>query len=188
MSSTNADNSGPIENPRYIAYATAHGRSPVDQLAHDRITWPGGSMCGFMLWIRERLQEFSKSNPEAFVVFSVGPNDHSARPHLIDHAAFTAWLTEYAPKAASQRPDLARRLEQANRQCSEISNHLSLYLNPDQKVTMGNGREATIGLLLHACQRGDFTLNDYDTNPTPVGPHGLLAALNLYEANIVQLA
>lgn len=39
---------------RYVIYAAAHGRSPADQLAQDRIDWPGGSMCGFLLWSRAR--------------------------------------------------------------------------------------------------------------------------------------
>lgn len=41
-------------NPRYVAYATAHGRDPDAQLEHDREAWPGGAMCGFVLWIGER--------------------------------------------------------------------------------------------------------------------------------------
>lgn len=37
-------------NPRYIAYAEAHGRSPEEQLAADRVAYPGGCMAGFILW------------------------------------------------------------------------------------------------------------------------------------------
>lgn len=38
-------------NPRYQAYARAQGRTPAQQLEHDRLRWPGGCMCGFILWI-----------------------------------------------------------------------------------------------------------------------------------------
>lgn len=44
--------------PRYMAYARAQGRSPEAQLAHDEAEWPGGRMCGFVLWISEKWREF----------------------------------------------------------------------------------------------------------------------------------
>lgn len=54
-------------NPRFIAYATAHGRTPEAQLEHDRETYPGGSMAGFILWIADRRRAFKARCPEAFV-------------------------------------------------------------------------------------------------------------------------
>lgn len=30
-------------------------------LARDRVKWPGGCMCGFMLWVRERWGEWKQS-------------------------------------------------------------------------------------------------------------------------------
>lgn len=41
-------------NPIYLAYATAHGRTPEAQLAADRATYPGGNMTGFILWVSRR--------------------------------------------------------------------------------------------------------------------------------------
>lgn len=44
---------GGITNPRYLQYARAHGRSGEEQLAHDKEAWPGGAMCGFILWMKQ---------------------------------------------------------------------------------------------------------------------------------------
>src|SRR3546814_1417909 len=55
----------PKYSPRYVAYASEHGRSPEQQLEHDREAWPGGLMCGFILWSNERLAEYAKINPAA---------------------------------------------------------------------------------------------------------------------------
>lgn len=54
-------------NPRFAAYAKAHGRSPGAQLKHDRSQYPGGSMCGFICWIQGRITAFRREHPEAFV-------------------------------------------------------------------------------------------------------------------------
>lgn len=43
-------------NPTYVAYAAAHGRTPEQQLAHDHEAWPGGVMCGFILWVSKARQ------------------------------------------------------------------------------------------------------------------------------------
>jgi hypothetical protein len=70
-------------NPRFEAYSRAHGRAPADQLAHDREHWSGGSMCGFILWSRERIGEAYKAIPHAFVIGG----------GLADHEAYDAWLS-----------------------------------------------------------------------------------------------
>jgi GTP-dependent phosphoenolpyruvate carboxykinase len=53
-------------NPRYIAYAKAHGKTPDAMLAHDKKEWPGGCMTGFILWMREQKGAFRKASPESF--------------------------------------------------------------------------------------------------------------------------
>jgi hypothetical protein len=46
-------------NPRYQAYAHAHGEADAEaMLAADRERYPGGCMTGFVLWLRERWDEF----------------------------------------------------------------------------------------------------------------------------------
>ena len=69
-------------NPRYIQYARQHGKTPEEMLAHDRKAWPGGSMCGFILWTRARIGEAYKAIPGAFI----------RGGGLCDHDAYDAWL------------------------------------------------------------------------------------------------
>ena len=38
--------------PRYLAYCAAHGMTPDEMMAHDRIRFPGGKMAGFLIWSR----------------------------------------------------------------------------------------------------------------------------------------
>jgi len=45
-------------NPRYAAYAKAHGNAAEAQLEHDTLVYPGGCMCGFILWITEAWGSF----------------------------------------------------------------------------------------------------------------------------------
>lgn len=51
-------------NPRFVAYAKAHGKTPSAMLEHDAKEWPGGTMCGFILWIGEMKKKFLKANPD----------------------------------------------------------------------------------------------------------------------------
>jgi len=66
---------------RYIAYASAMGRSPDQQLAWDETHWPGGKMAGFMLWISEAWHRWGQA-PEWGDAWS----DRQ-------HEMFDAWLS-----------------------------------------------------------------------------------------------
>jgi hypothetical protein len=37
-------------NPRYVAYALENGRTPAEQLAHDKAQYPGACMVLFLVW------------------------------------------------------------------------------------------------------------------------------------------
>ena len=58
-------------NPRYVAYAKLNGKTPAEMLESDRETWPGGCMCGFILWISENERSFFRMHPEAYVGRSI---------------------------------------------------------------------------------------------------------------------
>lgn len=68
-------------NGRYLAYSRAHGRSPEAMLAHDDDAWPGGRMCGFMLWLRSQWRRWAAERG--------GTPDILTPEH---HADFDAWL------------------------------------------------------------------------------------------------
>lgn len=62
-------------NPRYVAYAKAHGKTPEEMQAGEK------SMVGFILWIGGQVVEFRKAHPDAFVGSAIR-----------DHAAFDRFL------------------------------------------------------------------------------------------------
>jgi hypothetical protein len=51
-------------NPRFVAYAKAHGQTPEGMLQNDKEKFPGGCMAGFMLWINTMRQKFFQQHPE----------------------------------------------------------------------------------------------------------------------------
>jgi len=74
-------------NPRFVAYARAHGRQPQAQLDHDRAAWPGGCMIGFLLWIDGKVSEWRTLHPSTWF----GPR-FMRLEGAADHAAFDTWL------------------------------------------------------------------------------------------------
>jgi hypothetical protein len=51
-------------NSRYLLYCKAHGNegNPGRQLEEDSAKYPGGKMCGFMLWIQAKWRVFGDKN------------------------------------------------------------------------------------------------------------------------------
>lgn len=62
-------------NPRYLAYCKAHDKTPAEMLAHDRKAYPGGCMCGFMLWLGKKLSVFRSTK-------GLGPYDSLSPAHM----------------------------------------------------------------------------------------------------------
>ncbi len=51
----------------YSAYCRYHGNTPKQQFKKDKEKWPGGLMCGYILWIADLKQKFYKAHPEFFL-------------------------------------------------------------------------------------------------------------------------
>ena len=67
--------------PRYVAYATAHSKTPDDMLAIDTQAYPGGCMTGFLIWIGKQLAKARKEHPNWFL-----------NSTLVNHAEYDSWL------------------------------------------------------------------------------------------------
>lgn len=68
-------------NPRFVAYAEYHGKTPAQMLAEAK-AHAGHRLCDFICWILEGRQAYRKGYPEAY----------SAGGTLIDQDGFTAFL------------------------------------------------------------------------------------------------
>ncbi len=72
---------------RYRMFARAHGRSPEAQLEHETAQWPGGKMCGFILWIHEQWRGFWKAAGYSSEAWDYHTDDRYQNE-------FDAWLDE----------------------------------------------------------------------------------------------
>ena len=74
-------------NPRFVAYAKAHGRTPEEQAEQDEKDWPGGCMVGFSQWIQHQRDELLRSQG-----LPIGDLRHLAFAGQDPHKAFDKWL------------------------------------------------------------------------------------------------
>ena len=72
-------------NPRYEAYARAHGKTPEAMTQADKAAWPGGSMTGFTLWIGKQLRQFAALHPDKMLDRTV--NDQAAWDEFLNAVA-----------------------------------------------------------------------------------------------------
>ena len=64
-----------IPQHRYLCYAAAHSRTPEAMLEHDREAWPGGHMCGYLIWISREWQAWSREHEKPRTCHT--PVDHA---------------------------------------------------------------------------------------------------------------
>lgn len=86
-------------NPRYVAYARHHRRTPECMLRWDKERFPGACMMGFILWINRKWHEWYEVNG-------------LSRNHIKseeDHKNFTRWLKPRRPIEQEVRPHGANR-------------------------------------------------------------------------------
>mgnify|MGYP001595777524 CR=1 FL=1 len=69
-------------NPRYGAYAAAHGLAPDEMLREDAAKFPGGRMAGYLVWMNARWQEWR-------ALHGIKPN---AFLSTLEHDDFDAWI------------------------------------------------------------------------------------------------
>lgn len=74
-------------NPRYAAYARAHGKTPEAMMQGDAAALSGGSMVGFILWISKQKRQFAALHPDKMMGDSV-----------LDQEAWTEFLNAVADK------------------------------------------------------------------------------------------
>ena len=93
-------------NPRYEAYAAAHGRDPDAMLEHDRAAWPGGSMTGYIVWTHRVVADWRKAH-------GLGV-DHPLSPE--QQVECTAWLRQRSntSEASAQTLLLAEHADERN--------------------------------------------------------------------------
>ena len=71
-------------NPRYLAYAKAHGvDDPLEMMRRDAVEWPGGRAAGFQIWMSQQWQAWRKLR-------GLRTDDYLSEEQ---HADFDAWLS-----------------------------------------------------------------------------------------------
>jgi hypothetical protein len=85
-------------NPRYLAYCHANGKTVEEMKAFDEKKYPGGRMCGFIIWMFPLIMNFKKKHPE-----------HCVGERIRDQKAFDNYINDYAEHENSSRVRKASR-------------------------------------------------------------------------------
>ena len=59
----------------YLAYCAAHKKTPEAMMAHDEKEYPGGCMCGWILWVQRVCRDFARAHPEHCVGDTIRNHD-----------------------------------------------------------------------------------------------------------------
>jgi hypothetical protein len=73
-------------NLRYGLYALAHGKSPDEMLAADKLAFPGACMMEFVFWNSQKLFECQKKHPEYFLIA------YDKHASLMNQSGYDEWL------------------------------------------------------------------------------------------------
>jgi hypothetical protein len=136
--------------PRYVAYATANGRTPDAMLAHDTKRFPGGKMAGFIVWMNEKWQAFDALQKQTGTYEEIKSEGY--------HARFDAWLNKSAELEKSKRKLASELLRSAREgdgwpvEADESLNDASRRVVDAVRDAFG---EAWLGQInLHGSERG----------------------------------
>lgn len=90
-------------NPRYVAYAKAHDMTPEAMLAYDDVMWPGGLMCGFLVWMGEQWAAFARVPEHREYRIGAGwkVEGHAAFDLFINVPDAINWLQAFYDKRAA---------------------------------------------------------------------------------------
>lgn len=83
-------------NPRFLAYCRSQGNTPEAQLSVDDARYPGGKMCGFILWLHAQWKEF----------YTLKGWDRDRIKGEEDHREFDAWLEKTSVKSLTNPKSL----------------------------------------------------------------------------------
>lgn len=78
-------------NPRYLTYCRSHGKTVDQMLIDDELRYPGGIMCGFILWGQKHWRDFHAET---------GVSELDGRKHQL----YDEWLVAKYPEKKPRLP------------------------------------------------------------------------------------
>jgi len=107
-------------NPRYVAYAHAHGRTPEQMQLVDEARYPGGCMTGFMLWMDAKMRKYHSTLESNLKGEEWGYNKLNEVRLAIcyDPKKFDSWLQEEAERDCT--PEMQSQVQLSDEIVEEI--------------------------------------------------------------------